>query len=61
MTTHLKEQWLRPVDLLEQLGMSLSRQARLRCDGKLSYHKLGAYVYYDANVINEMIVNAKVY
>lgn len=58
--TDLKHKWLRPLDLEEMLGMSRSRQARLRCEGKLSYHKLGAYVYYDANVINEMIVNAKV-
>lgn len=58
--TDLKTKWLRPSDLSEMLGMSKSRQARLRCEGKLSYHKLGAYVYYDAEVINEMIMNAKV-
>lgn len=56
----LRSKWLRPLDLEEQLGMSKSRQSRLRCEGKLSYHKIGAYVYYDAEVINEMIVKAKV-
>lgn len=56
----LRSKWLRPLDLEEQLGMSKSRQSRLRCEGKLSYHKIGAYVYYDAEVINEMIVKAKI-
>lgn len=56
----LRSKWLRPLDLEEKLGMSRARQARLRCEGKLSYHKIGAYVYYDAEVINEMIVKAKV-
>lgn len=60
MVTDLRTKWLRPLDLQEQLGMSRSRQARLRCSGKLSYHKFGAYVYYDADVINEMILNSKV-
>lgn len=60
MNSNLRTKWLRPSDLEEMLGMSRSRQARLRCEGKLSYHKLGAYVYYDAEVINEMIITAKV-
>lgn len=60
MNSNLRTRWLRPLDLEEMLGMSRSRQARLRCEGKLSYHKVGAYVFYDAEVINEMIVNAKV-
>jgi len=60
METNLKTRWLRPSDLEEMLGMSKSRQARLRCDGKLSYHKIGAYVYYDAKAINQMIENARV-
>lgn len=60
MNTNLLTKWLRPLDLEEKLGMSKSRQARLRCEGKLSYHKLGAYVYYDAEVINQMIADAKV-
>ena len=32
------KEWWRPTDLEEVLGMSKSRQARLRCEGKLSYH-----------------------
>lgn len=55
----LKHKWLRPKDLQEQLGMSKSRQARLRSEGKLSYHKFGAYVYYDVDVINLIIENGK--
>lgn len=57
---NLKTRWLKPSDLEEMLGMSRSRQAHLRCSGKLPYHKLGAYVYYDAEVINKMIADAKV-
>lgn len=60
MNTDLKTRWLRPSDLEEMLGMSKSRQARLRCDGKLGYHKVGSYVYYDVEVINNMIEEAKV-
>jgi len=60
MNTDLKTRWLRPSDLEEMLGMSKSRQSRLRCEGKLSYHKVGAYVYYDVEVINNMIEKAKV-
>lgn len=60
MDGNLRTRWLRPLDLEEMLGMSRSRQARLRCEGKLSYHKVGAYVYYDVEVINLMIENGKV-
>ena len=56
----LKDKWLRPKDVYEQLGISLSRQARLRCDGVLSYHKLNSFVFYDADVISQMIANGKV-
>jgi len=60
MNTDLKQKWLRPLDLEEMLGMSRSRQARLRCDGKLGYHKVGSFVYYDVEVINQMIEDGKV-
>lgn len=56
----LRTKWLRPQDLQEQLGMSKSRQSRLRCEGKLSYHKVGAYVYYDVEVINKMVEDARI-
>lgn len=59
--TDLKSKWIRPQELEQQLGMSISRQARLRCEGKLSYHKLGSYVYYCIDTINQMIEDAKVY
>jgi hypothetical protein len=57
---HEERKWWRPSDLEEVLGMSKSRQARLRCEGKLSYHKIGSYVYYSKDVINQMIEDAKV-
>ncbi len=49
------------IDILEQLGISLSRQARLRCEGRLSYHKLNSFVFYDADVISQIISDGKVY
>jgi len=58
--TDLKARWIRPSDLEKILGISRSRQARLRCDGKLEYHKLNSFVYYDANYINQLIENGKV-
>jgi len=56
----LKNKWLRPQDLHEQLGISLSRQARLRCDGVLPYHKLNSFVFYDADEISNLLSDAKV-
>jgi hypothetical protein len=56
----LKAKWLRPKNVLEQLGISLSRQARLRCDGVLPYHKINSFVYYDADELNQLIADAKV-
>ena len=56
----LKAKWLRPKNLQEQLGISLSRQSRLRCDGVLPYHKINSFVFYDADEISQMIVDAKV-
>jgi hypothetical protein len=56
----LKAKWLRPKDLQEQLGISLSRQARLRCDGVLPYYKINSFVYYDADELNQLIADAKV-
>jgi len=58
--TNLKAKWLRPKILYEQLGISLSRQARLRCDGLLPYHKINSFVFYDADEISQMIADAKV-
>ena len=55
-----EKKWWRPSDLEEVLGMSKSRQARLRCEGKLSYYKYGSYVYYNRDVINQMIEDSKV-
>ena len=57
---NLKEKWLKPKDLLEQLNISISRQARLRIDGVLPYHKINSFVFYDADEISQMIVDAKV-
>jgi len=57
---NLKNKWLRPKDIYDQLGISLSRQARLRCDSVLPYHKINSFVYYDADEISQMIANAKV-
>ena len=57
---NLKNKWLRPQDIEEQLGWSRSRQARLRCDGKLSYHKFGSFVYYDTEYIHKLIEDGRV-
>jgi len=49
-----------PTWVEKNLGISKSRQARLRCDGKLSYHKFNSFVYYDINVLEQMIEDGKV-
>lgn len=56
---NLKDKWITIKDLQAQLGWSISRQARLRSEGVLEYHKVGSYVYYDVNYINELIENGK--
>ena len=55
----LKDKWLTPKDIHEQLGWSISRQARLRCDGVLEYYKFGAYIHYDSDYINQLIADGK--
>ena len=52
--------WIRPEVLEKELGMSRARQAHLRSQGKLSYHKVGSYVYYSVEYINQLIEDGKV-
>lgn len=57
---NLKDKWLTPKDIEEQLGWSISRQATLRSQGVLEYHKFGAYVHYDIEYINTLLESGKV-
>ena len=56
----LRDIWLKPKALQEQLGISLSRQARLRCDGVLPYHKINSFIFYNADIISQMIEDGKI-
>jgi len=57
---HETIEWWRPINLKELFGISLSRQGALRSQNKLPYHKIGSYVYYSKDEINQMIQDSKV-
>lgn len=56
----VKPRWLTPKQLEEEYGFSINRQARLRADKIIPYHKIGSYVRYDRNEIDRWIEEHKV-
>lgn len=57
--THYTE-WLTPQGLEDYYGFSKSRQARLRMEHKIPFSKIGSYIRYSRDEINQWLENAKV-
>ena len=59
MESYQKE-WLTPSNLEEYYDISTSRQARLRIEQKIPYHKIGRYIRYKKADIDIWLDEAKV-
>ncbi len=56
----LKKDWLTPEELQAEYGFSKSRQAKLRMDRLIPFSKIGSYVRYSREAINQWLEDAKV-
>lgn len=54
------KRWITPKELKEIHGFGLSTQAKLRMDKKIPFYKIGHFIKYEINEINEWIENNKV-
>ena len=52
--------WLTPQELEENYGFSKSRQARLRMERKIPFSKIGNYIRYSREAINQWLEDARV-
>ncbi len=52
--------WLDPKSLEKEYGFSVNRQARLRVDKVIPYHKIGSYIRYLRSEIDQWIIDHKV-
>jgi hypothetical protein len=50
-----KKEWLRPADLEIEYGILKSSQAKLRMDKKIPYSKIGNFVHYNREKINNWL------
>lgn len=57
--THKKE-WLTPSDLKNEFGFSESTQAKYRMDRKIPFSKIGRYIRYNRNEINQWLKDHKI-
>lgn len=55
-----EKKWLDPSGLENAYGFSKSRQARLRMEKKIPYSKIGNYIRYNRNTIDQWLEDAKV-
>lgn len=55
-----KPDWLDPIGLEEEYGISRNRQKALRKDRILPFHKRGSYIRYKRKAIDEWWENGKV-
>jgi len=53
-------EWYTPQGLQENYGFSKSRQARLRMERKIPYSKIGNYIRYSREAINQWLEDARV-
>jgi len=54
------QMWYSPQGLENHYGFSKSRQARLRMERKIPFSKVGSYIRYSKEAINQWLENAKV-
>lgn len=52
--------WLTPLEVEDLYGFSVSRQARLRMERKIPFSKIGSYIRYSREAINQWLEAAKV-
>jgi len=55
-----QKSWLTPTDVETEYGFSKSRQARLRMERKIPFSKIGNYIRYSREAINQWLENARV-
>ena len=58
--TTIQKEWLTPKELEYEYGFSVSRQAKLRMEGKIPYSKIGKYIRYSRTAINQWLEDARV-
>ncbi|CAA6805301.1 MAG: Unknown protein [uncultured Sulfurovum sp.] len=56
----IEKRWITPKELKALHGFGLSTQAKMRVDKKIPYYKIGHFIKYDLNEINQWIENNKV-
>ncbi len=56
----VQPKWLDPKSLEKEYGFSVNRQARLRADKIIPYHKVGSYIRYARKDIDQWISIHKV-
>lgn len=57
---HFKNEWINPIQLRDDTGLSLKTQANLRSQGKLPYYRIGNVVRYKRQEIDALFESAKV-
>lgn len=55
-----QKNWLTPSDLEAEYDFSKSRQARLRMERKIPFSKIGSYIRYNREAINQWLTDARV-
>jgi len=53
----LSEQWITPEQLEKELGITIATQNRLRSDRQIPFTKVGKYIKYNKQVINDWLLN----
>jgi len=53
----LSEQWITPKQLEKELGITITTQNRLRSDRQIPFTKVGKYIKYNKQVINDWLLN----
>jgi len=54
------KQWLTPKELESEYNFSISTQAKYRMDRKIPFSKVGKYIRYNRNEINEWLDSNRV-
>ena len=55
-----QKQWLTPKELNNEYGFSVSTQAKYRMDRKIPFSKIGKYIRYNRDDINEWLNSNRV-
>ena len=51
----ISKQWLTPQELLEEYKFALSTQAKYRMERKIPFSKIGRYIRYNRDTINQWL------